>query len=175
MSIGQVIVPLSSNGVTGFTQQIVWLDDLCVSFTETRTVSVFKRASTAYEWIWRTALTATRDLNLIRSAWAKPPQIGDCGLGLRLARDLFQSSKLNPELSPGAAPGRITYQGVHAAVTFEQNIQIQRDVLYVSLYSDRPEDFGFMSLGPTNSGPDPLVLKQGDRLDRTYVVTVSDV
>jgi hypothetical protein len=50
-----------------------------------------------------------------------------------------------------------------------------RDVLYVSRYSIDPQDFGFMSLGPTNGGPDPLVLKQGDRLDRTYVVTVGDM
>ena len=124
---------------------------------ETRTVFVLKHVSTAYAWTWRTTLTAARDLNLIRSAWAKPPaQIGYCGLGLRLARDLFLMGTLTPEVSPGSAPSSVTFRSDRAAVTFEQNIRMQRDVL-VSRY---PQDFAFMSLGPTNSGPDPLALKK---------------
>ena len=171
----QSIAPLASGEAIGFRQQIVWRDDLCVSFTEARTLFVLKHAPTAYEWTWRTTLTAARDLNLIRSAWAKPPSMGYCGLGLRLARDLFLTSSLTPEVSSGIAPPSVTCRGSRAAVTFEQNIQRQRDVLYVSLYGARPQDFAFMSLGPTNGGPDPLPFKRGERLDRSYAVTVSDI
>jgi hypothetical protein len=167
----QSIAPLSGSDATGFRQQIIWRDDLCVSFTESRTLFVLKHVSTAYAWTWRTTLTAARDLNLIRSAWAKPPaQIGYCGLGLRLTPDLFLTGTLTPEVSSGSAPSSVTFRGARAGVTFEQNIQMQRDVLYVSRYNSAdPRDFAFMSLGPTNGGPDPLALKQGERLERKRV------
>jgi hypothetical protein len=38
----QSIAPLASGEAIGFRQQIVWRDDLCVSFTEARTLFVLK-------------------------------------------------------------------------------------------------------------------------------------
>jgi hypothetical protein len=74
----------------GFTQQIVWQDvwrdHVCVSFRETRRISV-QPTTSGYVWSWQTTLTAERDVNLVISAW--PQRGGYCGLGLRLALELF--------------------------------------------------------------------------------------
>lgn len=142
-----------SDGI-GFSQELIWQDDVCVSFHETRTISVQTRTPTAYVWTWQTTLTAARDLQLIKSAWVQgPSQIGYCGLGLRLARGLFQKSTLSPNAPSGSTPGSVAFRGTGAEVKFEQDTQMQKNVLYVSFYSENSEDFAFMSSDRSTAAP----------------------
>jgi hypothetical protein len=151
----------------GFTQQVVWECGETVSFSETRRISVYTVPG-AYVWMWRTTLTAARDLEIIKSAWAGP---GYCGLGLRLDRNLFQGGTVAPPgTRTGDIPATVSYLGDGAEVRFEQDVA-QSNVLFVSFYGGDP-DFGFMALGPTNMYKRSMKLKQS--LEGTYVVVVAD-
>ena len=151
----------------GFSQEVVWQTAEVCSFHETRKISV-NEAPGAYVWHWRTTLTAARNVEIITSVWPGP---GYCGLGLRLARDLFGDGKISPPgTQSGSIPTDVSFQGKGAEVRFEQDAK-QANVLFVSFYG--PGDgFAFMSLGPTNRAP--RALKKGESLDGTYVVTVAD-
>lgn len=155
----------------GFTQELQWRTDTVCSFNETRKISV-KKAPGAYVWTWQTTLIAARDVKIIKSVWSQQPgQFGYCGLGLRLSRDLFQDGTIfPPEATSGSTPTSVSFQGKAAEVKFEQDAK-QADVLFVSRYGGDP-DFAFMALGPTNLHPRNL--KQGERLEGTYLVTVAD-
>jgi Methane oxygenase PmoA len=160
----------------GFTQQIVWQDDrrdrVCVSFRETRRISV-QPTTSGYVWSWQTTLTAERDVNLVISAW--PQRGGYCGLGLRLAPELFlKKSRVTRVPASGGVVQSIRIQGTKAAVTFEQDTQVQHNVLYIQgCDPDSPDDFAFVSLGPTNGAP--CSVKKGETLKGSYRITVADV
>jgi hypothetical protein len=159
----------------GFVQDLVWRDAVCVSFKETRTISVERLTQPAYSWTWRTTITAERDLRLIKSAWSEGPgQRGYCGLGLRLAPDLFNKSSLVPPLPSDMpeTPKTVTFHGRGVNVTFAQDTTRQQDAVFVSPSELNQLDFTFMSLGPTNIAPRRL--KTGERLEREYTVTVAD-
>jgi Methane oxygenase PmoA len=152
----------------GFSQEVQWGTDEVCTFHETRRISV-EKAPGAYVWTWRTTLIAARNVDLITSVWPGP---GYGGLGLRLARDLFQDGKVSPTgTTSGSIPTYVSFRGKGAEVTFEQDAK-QAHGLFVSFYGAEP-DFAFMSLGPTNLHP--LALKQGERLEGRYVITVSEV
>ena len=167
---------LTGAGAVGFRQELVWQDETCVSFYETRKISVEQRTPSAYAWTWQTVLTAARDLRLVVSAW--PQNGGYCGLGVRLASDLFLKKStvmLVPDGSrvSGSIPESISVRGTDAEVKFEQDTQLQKDVLYLQGCNKSSEDdFAFISLGPTNR--DPRVLKKGECLKGAYVITVVD-
>jgi hypothetical protein len=151
----------------GFSQEVRWARDNVITFHETRRISV-TAAPKAYVWTWQTTLIAARNVDVIRSAWNGP---GYCGLGLRLARDLFQGGKvLPPGIGSGAIPPSVSFQGKGVEVTFKQDVK-QKNALFVSTYEADPY-FAFLSLGPTNL--DPRHLNQGERLEGTYSVTVAD-
>jgi hypothetical protein len=158
---------LPSGEGMGFVQEVVWRTDAVVSFRETRTVSV-NEAPGKYVWTWRTTLVAERDVEILTSVWRGP---GYCGLGLRLARDLFEDGEVSPPgAQSGSTPTSVSYQGKGAEVRFEQDAR-QANALFVSRYG--PGDaFAFMSLGPTNLTP--RALAKGERLEGAYVVTVTD-
>lgn len=154
----------------GFTQEVVWARDIVVSFRETRRISLIAVPG-AYVWTWRTTLVAARDVDIIRSVWSmQPGQIGYCGLGLRLAKDLFRGGTVSPPSAvSGSIPPVVSFEGNGATVTFAQDTA-QANALFVSRYGGDP-DFAFLALGPTNLHT--RTLKCGDRLDGTYVVTVA--
>ena len=146
-----------SDGI-GFSQEVQWGTDEVCAFHETRSISV-EKAPGAYVWTWRTTLIAARNVNLITSVWGP----GYCGLGLRLARDLFQDGKVSPPgTTSGSIPTCVSFRGIGAEVTFEQDAK-QANGLFVSFYGAEP-NFAFMSLGPTNLHP--RALKQGERHSR---------
>jgi hypothetical protein len=152
------------NGI-GFSQEVLWGTDKMCTFNETRKISL-KEAPGAYVWTWQTTLIAARDVEIIKSVWPGP---GYCGLGLRLAQGLCQNGKvLPPATKSGSIPACVSFQGEGAEVTFEQ-----ANALFVSFYGAVEPGFAFMSLGPTNLRP--RTLKQGERLQGRYVITVSDV
>lgn len=157
----------------GFTQEVRWGTDEECTFNETRKISV-KEATGAYVWTWETTLTAAQDVvKIVRSAW---PGFGYCGLGLRLAHDLFEGGKvLPPGTKCGSTPTCVSFQGEGAEVMFEQDAE-QANALFVSTYEGDPPyepdgpGFAYMCLVPT-----PRDLKQGESLEGRYVITVSDV
>ncbi|WP_315830950.1 DUF6807 family protein [Bradyrhizobium prioriisuperbiae] len=155
----------------GFIQQVVWARDTLVTFRETRIISV-TAVPGAFVWTWRTTLTAERNVEIIKSVWSmEPGQIGYCGLGLRLAQDLFAGGKVYPPgTASGDTPASVSFQGKGAAVTFQQNAT-QANALFLSFYGGNP-DFAFMALGPTNL--QPRSLRKGESLQGTYIVTVAD-
>ena len=171
----QVIPPLAGNG---FMQEVLWRKGETVTFQEKRFVSM-KESANGYVWSWQTTLTAQRDVTIISSVWGDAGNCGRspgyCGLGLRLARDVFQDGQvLPPGTRSGSTPTRVSYvgktSGRGAEVTFEQ-APAQGNALFVSFYGSGP-DFAFMSLGPTNLHP--LTLSRGQSLACRYVVTVAD-
>lgn len=152
----------------GFSQEVLWGKDDVITFHETRIISV-KTISSAHIWSWQTTLIAARDVEIIKSVWPGP---GYCGLGLRLARDLFKDGKVLPfGESSGDIPKCVSFQGTGAEVTFEQDPH-QANALFVSTYQSDPY-FAFMSLGPTNLSARHLA--KGARLEGTYVITVADI
>lgn len=156
----------------GFAQEVRWATATECTFTETRRISV-EKVRGAYRWTWRTTLIAQRDVDVITSVWNGP---GYCGLGLRLACDLFLDGTVVPALGPGAIPASVTFRGRGAAVTFHQD-KPQANVLFVSRYDagkgcTADEPFAFLSLGPTNAQPRPL--GTGETMEGSYVVTVAD-
>jgi hypothetical protein len=158
---------LSPGEGIGFLQEVLWGTDQVPTFHETRKISV-NEASGAYVWTWRTTLIAARNVEIITSVWPGP---GYCGLGLRLARDLFEDGKISPPgTQSGNIPTSVSFQGKGAEVRFEQAAK-QANVLFVSCYGPGGA-FAFMSLGPTNG--QPRALKEGESLEGTYVVTVAD-
>ena len=172
--VTQSIESLDNEDGLGFTQRLVWRDDVCVSFAETRTIAVRRPSPSSYVWTWRTALVAERDIELVVSAW--PQQGGYCGLGLRLAPELFlrksrlASTPADAHVS-GAAPARIAVHGDGASVTFAQGEQ--GNVLFVlGCEAENAADFAFLALGPTNGGP--CSLTKGGRLIGSYTVVVED-
>jgi hypothetical protein len=151
----------------GFTQEIVWRTDAVPSFRETRKITVTEMPG-AYVWTWRTTLVAERNVKILPGVWPGP---GYCGLGLRLSRALFEQGAVSPPgTRSGSTPTSVTFLGKGAQVRFGQDAT-QADVLFVSYYR-LGDGFAFMSLGPTNDAPRSL--RQGESLDRTYVVTVAD-
>jgi hypothetical protein len=157
--------PLPAGEGVGFSQQVLWRTDTALSFRETRKISG-KEEPGAYVWTWRSTLIAQRDLEIITSVWRGP---GYCGLGLRLARDLFGAGTVSPpSAQSGCIPTSVSFEGKGAEVKFEQDAK-QANALFVSSYG--AGTFAFMSLGPANR--QPCVLKNGERLDGTYVVTVA--
>jgi len=174
--VTEKLEPLAGSAEIGFVQEIVWRDDVCVSFHETRRISAEQRTPAAYTWTWHTTLTATRDVQLIVSAW--PQNGGYCGLGLRLAPDLFLKKSTvtlvpNDTRLSGSTPQSASFRGRAAEVKFEQDTQLQKNVLYVQGYDENSGNFAFMSLGPTNGGP--CALRQGECLMASYMIIVADV
>lgn len=172
---------LSPGDGIGFTQDVLWGVDNEQIFSETRKISV-KEARGAYVWTWQTTLIAARDVQIVKSVWEVPiycsPWLGYgyCGLGLRLARDLFQNGEVLPlDTNCGSTPACVSFKGKEAEIRFEQDAQ-QANALFVSTYEGAPPyapggpGFAFMSLVPI-----PCDLKQGESLEGTYVITVSDV
>jgi hypothetical protein len=157
---------------TGFSQDIIWQEDDCVTFLETRNVSV-KPTTSGHVWTWQTTLTAQRDVDLIVSVWDINP--GYYGLGLRLAPELFlNQSKVTRIPASGGGVQRVTVQGTKAVLTFEQDTTSQQDVLYIhGCEHGGGEEFAFVSIGPTNGGG--LTVKKGSELKRSYRITVADV
>jgi hypothetical protein len=155
----------------GFSQRIVWRDNGRVSFRETRRISV-QPTTSGYVWSWQTALTAERDVNLVISAW--PQRGGYCGLGLRLVPELFlKKSKVTRVPASGGVVQSVRVEGNKAAVTFEQDTQVQQNVLYIQgCDPDSQDGFAFVSLGPTNGAP--CTVKKGETLKGSYRVTVAD-
>ena len=170
---------LLTNGEIGFTQEIDWTSDEVCLFNETRTISVQERPG-GYVWSWHTKLTAAaQDVKIVKSVWNAPgycqPDFGYCGLGLRLAPDLFQAGVVAPPQKCGSTPAGISFQGKGAAVIFQQSAE-QANALFVSTYQnvspygpDGP-GFAFLTVVPT-----PRDLKQGESLDLNYIITVSDI
>jgi hypothetical protein len=154
---------------TGFSQDIIWQDGDGVTFLETRNVSV-KPTTSGYVWTWQTTLTAQRDVDLIVSVWDVNP--GYYGLGLRLEPELFLNKSEVTRVPASGVLERVTVKGTKAALTFEQDTKSQQDVLFIQ-GCDRPADFAFVSLGPTNGGG--FTVKNGEQLKRSYRVTVADV
>ena len=151
----------------GFTQEVLWGTDTVLSFRETREISV-NEAPGKYVWTWHSTLVAARNVEILTSVWPGP---GYCGLGLRLARDLFEDGEVSPPgTRSGSMPTSVSYQGKGAEVGFAQDAQ-QANALFVSYYGPGGA-FAFMSLGPTNR--EPRALAKGQRLEGTYVVTVAD-
>jgi hypothetical protein len=170
--IGRQITEKLKRFDTGFSQEIVWQDDVCVSFRETRKISV-QPSGSGYVWSWQTALTAERDVKLVVSAW--PQRGGYCGLGLRLAPELFlKKSKVTRVPASGGIVQSVRVQGTKAALMFEQKTQFQQDVLYIQGCDRNSQDnFAFASLGPTNGAP--RTVKKGETLKGSYRITVADV
>jgi hypothetical protein len=157
----------------GFSQRIVWQDDVCVSFREERVISV-ERTTSSYVWSWQTTLIAERDVNLVVSAWPRDHR-GYCGLGLRLAPELFlKKSKATLVPASGGVLQSVNVQGTKAALTIEQDTRFQQNVLYIQgCDPNSQDDFAFVSLGPTNSAP--CTVKKGESLKGSYLITVADV
>jgi Methane oxygenase PmoA len=163
----------------GFMQDVCWETDNVCLFNERRMISV-EEASGAYVWTWQTTLTAAvPDVHIITSVWSAPPYCsspGYCGLGIRLAPDLFKGGEVLPlEIKCGSTPTCVSFRGKGAEVRFEQNAS-QADTLFVSTIEGNPPyapggpGFAFIGLVPV-----PRDLKQGDSLECSYVITVSDV
>ena len=166
-------------GGNGFVQEVSWRRNETITFQEKRIISV-KEVPRAYVWTWQSTLTARRAVTIISSVWGDAGNcgrsLGYCGLGLRLARDLFTQGQVLPTgIRSGATPARVSYLGRFlgrgAEVIFEQDPH-QRNALFVSSYGGQP-DFAFMSLGPANLHP--ITLTSGQSLQNRYVVTVADV
>jgi hypothetical protein len=163
----QKLERLSPADGNGFSQQVLWGIDAMDTFRETRNISV-KEVPGAFVWTWQTTLIAARNVEIIKSVWDGP---GYCGLGLRLAQDLFQDGKVSPPGTQcGSTPASVSFQGKGAEVRFEQDAK-QANALFVSFYGGQP-DFAFMAFGPTNASP--RALKQGQCIGGTYVITVAD-
>lgn len=164
----------------GLHQELSWCHEThagtCVSFQEERLISVRQAAPGAYVWTWETTLTAMRDVRLVVSAW--PQAGGYCGLGLRLAPELFLKRSTvalfpdEPRVS-GSVPASVLVRGTRAAVTFHQDTTSQRDVLYLQgCLPHSTDSFAWLGLGPTNAAPRSI--RRGERLHRRYQITVSD-
>ncbi len=166
---------LLTGGEIGFSQEIVWRDDICVSFHETRRISARPTIS-GYVWSWQTILTAARDVRLVLSAW--PQNGGYCGLGLRLAPELFLKKSTvvlvpNQQRASGSIPESLMVRGTQAEVRFEQDLRLQQDVLYLQgCDASSGDDFAFVSLGPTNR--EPRTINKGESLKDSYVIAVAD-
>jgi hypothetical protein len=172
--VGRQVTEKLDPSASGFSQQIVWRDDVCVSFHETRTISVQPTGS-GFVWSWQTTLTAERDVTLDVSAW--PNGHGYVGLGLRLLPDLFLNKSTVTSVpkqqgASGGVPQSVTIRGTKAALTFEQDTQFQQNVLYI-LGCETNSEFAFVSLGPTNGHGFPV--NKGDSLTGNYRITVADV
>lgn len=154
----------------GFSQEINWLDDGHTRFLERRRICV-QPTTSGYVWTWQTTLTADEsDVDLIVSVWDINP--GYYGLGLRLMPELFlNKSTVTSDRSNGVLRS-VTIKGTKAAVTFEQDPESQRDVLYIQGCEEQAA-FAFVSLGPTNGAG--FTVKKGEQLKRSYRITVADV
>ena len=174
--IGRQVAEKPERFDAGLSQHIVWRDDVGVSFNETRRISV-QPTTSGYVWSWQTTLTALRDVNLVISAW--PQNGGYCGLGVRLAPELFLKKStvtLVPaqQRASGRVPQSVTVRGTKAALTLAQNTQFQQHVLYIQGCDRNSQDgFAFVSLGPTNGAP--CTVRKGASLQGSYVITVADV
>ena len=170
---------LLTGNLIGFTQEIDWRTDTMSVLTETRTIVVEEKPA-AYVWTWTTTLTAVAaDVQIVRSVWGAPgycsPDFGYCGLGLRLAEDVFQNGEVVPPQHCGSKPSNISFQGNGAAVTFVQKPG-QSDALFVSTYQNvypygpGGPGFAFLTFVPT-----PRDLGKGESIALSYIVTVSDI
>lgn len=169
---------LLPGGVIGFTQDVWWGTDTQTILNETRTISVQEQPS-SYVWNWRTKLTAAAPVKIVRSVWGAPgycqPDFGYCGLGLRLAPDLFQNAAVVPPQKCGSTPAGVSFRGNGAAVTFMQDVS-QANALFVSTYQNTypygpgGPGFAYMTLVPT-----PRDLNSGESLELNYIITVSDI
>jgi len=167
-----------SEGI-GFTQTIVWETDMEGIFNETRKISVTEEPG-SYVWNWQTTLIALRDVQITRSVWGVPgycsQQFGYCGLGIRLASDLFQNGEVLPAgTTCGSTPTCIFFRGDGVQVKFDHDAK-QANALFVSTYqSGGPypggPGFAYLCLVPRP----PRDLKQGTTLECNYIITVSDV
>jgi hypothetical protein len=174
--IGRQVTEKLEQFGNGFSQQVVWRDDVCVSFNETRRISVQPTAS-GYAWRWDTTLTAVRDVELIVSAWLVDGRYGYVGLGLRLFPDLFWKKStvtVVPAQPPalGIVAQRVAVRGASASLTFEQDPSQQNALYFQGCEPGSPDDFAFASLGPTNAHG--LTVENGDSLKGSYLITVAD-
>jgi hypothetical protein len=170
---------LPPGGGNGFVQEVSWKRDQTVTFQEKRIISLTETTN-AYVWTWQTTLVAQRDVTIISSVWGAAGNcgrsLGYCGLGIRLARDLFDRGQVLPlGTGSGSTPPRVSYVGKYAGrgveITFQQEPP-QANALFVTHWGGNP-DFAFLSLGPTNVHP--ITLKQGQSLQNKYTITVGDV
>lgn len=173
---GQKPQLLTGSGEVGFSQEIVWRDDVCVSFHETRKISV-QPATLGYVWSWQTTLTAKRDVTLDISAW--PQNGGYCGLGLRLAPELFWNKSTvtlvrKQQKASGSVAKSVMVRGTQAALMFEQDTRYQQNVLYIQgCDANSGDKFAFVSLGPTNRAP--CTIDKEKSLKGNYLITVADI
>lgn len=163
------LTALPPHAGVGFVQEIAWQAGKGILFHETRTITL-EHAGNAYRCTWQTLLVAAREnTTIITSLW--PGTIGYCGLGLRLADDLFETGRVTPTgVGSGDDPVRVVYQGAGAEVRFEQAPD-QHHVLFVSTFAAPPQ-FAFMSMGPSNLKP--VAVSPGQRFAYRYVVDVAD-
>jgi len=169
---------MSARDGIGFTQTILWEVNKEGIFNETRKISLSEEPG-AYVWSWHTTLIALRDVQIIKSVWGVPnycsDQFGYCGLGLRLASDLFQDGEIVPAGTKcGSTPTFVSFRGNGVEVKFMQDVR-QANAIFVSTYENAPPyaggpGFAFMCFVPA-----PRELKQGASLAVSYVITVSDV
>ena len=134
----------------------------------------------SYVWTWKTTLIALRDVQSTRSVWGVPSycsqQFGYCGLGVRLASDLFQDGEVLPAGTKcGSTPACVSFRGNGVELKFDQDAQ-QANALFVSTYQaggpyPGGPGFAYLCLVPRP----PRDLKQGTTLECNYVITVSDV
>jgi hypothetical protein len=168
---------LSGDGI-GFTQTVLWETDTEGIFNETRKISVREEPG-SYVWTWQTTLIALRDVQISKSVWGVPPycsqQFGYCGLGLRLASDLFQDGEVLPaDTKCGSRPAWVSFRGKGVEVKFEQDAA-QANALFVSTYQAGPPYAGGPGFAYMCLVPPPRDLQQGAGLEGNYVITVSDV
>ena len=168
---------LSGDGI-GFTQTVLWETDTEGIFNETRKISV-REEPESYVWTWQTKLIALRDVQIMKSVWGLPnycsSQFGYCGLGLRLASDLFQDGEIVPAGTKcGSTPTCVSFRGNGVEVKFEQDGR-QENGLFVSTYQNAFPYAGGPGFAYLCLVPAPRVLQQGASLEFSYVITVSDV
>lgn len=169
---------LDGGDEVGFSQEIVWRDDVKESFQEERTISL-QRTPAGYVWTWQTKLTASRDVILIKGPWAARDKdgfsVGYYGLGVRLADAFFtEESRLFIDGEPttvydglGQPAPRVALQGAGVQVMFEQR---QEDPLYINVTG-----FVFMGLGAVPTTLNERRLVKGETLEENYIITVSDL
>ena len=162
----------------GFMQEILWKVENESVFNETRTISLEEKQG-EYVWTWVTTLTAAEEVNITNSVWGvpgycSPGSYGYCGLGLRLAQDLFQNAEvLSSDPKCGSTPSWVSFKG-KAEITFKQEAT-PLNALFVSTYQNVEPyaggpGFAFLCLVPI-----PRIIEKGTCVEATYVITVAGV
>ena len=168
----------------GFTQEILWATGNESVFNETRSISMEEKQG-AYVWTWQTTLTAAREVQIINSVWGVPsycvPLFSYCGLGLRLARDLFENGEVLPTgVECGKPPAYVSFRGKGAEVTFKQDYG-PANALFVTTYEQAPPygpdgpGFAFMGLVPSSYEFKPIfaVISSSQTSSNSFLISSS--